>query len=152
MIGRSSEELGVWVSRQDRQRLREKLIRSSSCKGLETQFRKKNGDTFWGQLSASAIEINGVTCVLAITRDVTESKAAAERMAAATEAMRLSEERYHTVFETSLDGITISRMRDGNYIDVNNSFLNLLGYRRDEVIGRTSYEVGIWIDKGDLIT
>ncbi len=149
VIGRSSEELGVWVSRQDRQRLREKLIRSSSCKGLETQFRKKNGDTFWGQLSASAIEINGVTCVLAITRDVSESKAAAERMAAATEAMRLSEERYHTVFETSLDGITISRMRDGNYIDVNNSFLNLLGYRRDEVIGRTSYEVGIWIDKGD---
>ena len=65
--------------------------------------------------------------MLAITRDVSESKAAAERMAAATEAMRLSEERYHTVFETSLDGITISRMRDGNYIDVNNSFLNLLG-------------------------
>ncbi|MFZ1083549.1 MAG: PAS domain S-box protein [Terracidiphilus sp.] len=149
VIGRSAADIDVWVSDADRQRLRETIRQQSSCRGLETLFRKKNGDTFWGQLSASAIEINGVTCVLAITRDISASKAAGERMAAATEAMRLSEERYHTVFETSLDGITISRMSDGHYIDVNNSFLNLLGYRRDEVIGRTSYEVGIWINKGD---
>ncbi len=151
VIGRSTLELGIWASSEDRQRLLETLRRESSCKGLEIQFRKKTGELLWGQLSASLIEIGGVTCIQAITRDVTASKAAGEMMAAATEAMRLSEERYHTVFQTSLDCITISRMSDGCYIDVNNSFLNLLGYQREEVIGRTSQEIGIWADPADRL-
>ncbi|MGA9070210.1 MAG: EAL domain-containing protein, partial [Terracidiphilus sp.] len=108
-----------------------------------------NGVLFWGQLSATVIVVNDTPCLLTIIRDITAEKVAAERMVAATEAIRLSEERYHTVFQTSLDGITISRMSDGHYIDVNNSFVNLLGYRREELIGRTSKEVGIWIDAQD---
>jgi diguanylate cyclase (GGDEF)-like protein/PAS domain S-box-containing protein len=149
LIGRSTSELGIWARHEDRERLLEVLRRESSCRSLESQFRKKTGDLFWGQLSASVIEINGIACVLAITRDVTADKAAEERMAAATEAIRLSEERYHTVFQTSLDGITISRMSDGHYIDVNDSFLSLLGYQRDELIGRSSLEVGIWVEQED---
>jgi diguanylate cyclase (GGDEF)-like protein/PAS domain S-box-containing protein len=149
VIGRSTGELSLWVNLDDRDKLTKDLHRIGRSKGLETQFRKKNGELFWGQLSASVIQINGVSCVLAITRDVTADKAAEEHMAAATEAIRLSEERYHTVFETSLDGIAISRMSDGHYIDVNNSFLNLLGYQRSELIGRTSLEVGIWADLED---
>jgi diguanylate cyclase (GGDEF)-like protein/PAS domain S-box-containing protein len=97
------------------------------------------------------MQINGVTCLLTIIRDVTAEKEAAERMMVATEAMRISEERYHTVFQTSLDGITISRMSDGYYIDVNNSFLSLLGYSREDLLGRTSIEVGIWADTEDRI-
>jgi diguanylate cyclase (GGDEF)-like protein/PAS domain S-box-containing protein len=149
VISRSTEELGIWVDQSDRQKLRERLHLEAKCKGMEMQFRKRSGELFWGQLSAALIEINGVSCVLAITRDVTADKAAEEHMAAATEAIRLSEERYHTVFQTSLDGISISRLSDGCYIDVNNSFLSLLGYQRNEIIGRTSFEVGFWADAAD---
>jgi diguanylate cyclase (GGDEF)-like protein/PAS domain S-box-containing protein len=149
VISRSTAELGIWVDQNDRQKLRECLRLEARCKGMEMQFRKKTGELFWGQLSASLIEINRVSCVLAIARDVTADKAAEELMAAATEAMRLSEERYRTVFHTSMDGIAISRMSDGCYIDVNNSFLSLLGYQRKEIIGRTSLEVGFWADAAD---
>jgi diguanylate cyclase (GGDEF)-like protein/PAS domain S-box-containing protein len=149
VIGRSTMELNVWVSSDDRKRLIEALRRDAYCKDLETQFRKRDGELFWAQLSSSVIEIGSVPCVMTVIRDISAGKAALEQMASSAEAIRRSEERYYTVFQTSLDGITISRMSDGHYIDVNNSFLNLLGYQRDELIGRTSMEADIWANPAD---
>jgi len=39
--------------------------------------------------------------------------------------------------------MAITSLDRGEFIDVNSSFLNLLGYRRDEVIGRTVKEIGL---------
>jgi len=52
---------------------------------------------------------------------------------AANDALRLSEEKYRTLFETSPDGIVILD-RDGVVIDINNAHGLLTGYNRDEVI------------------
>lgn len=65
------------------------------------------------------------------------------------EALQASERRYRSAFQTSLDTINITRLHDGQYIDVNGAFLELMGYRRDEVIGRTSIELNIWADPAD---
>lgn len=51
---------------------------------------------------------------------------------------------YRRVFYASPDYVAFSRLSDGTYIDVNPGFERMLGYRRDDVIGRTSIEVGIW--------
>lgn len=37
----------------------------------------------------------------------------------------------------------------GRYLDVNNAFLGLLGYTRDEVVGKTSVELGLYEDRGE---
>ncbi len=55
-----------------------------------------------------------------------------------------SEERYRTAFETSPDAININRLSDGLYLNVNDSFLKLMGWRRDEVVGKTSLELNVW--------
>jgi diguanylate cyclase (GGDEF)-like protein/PAS domain S-box-containing protein len=65
------------------------------------------------------------------------------------EALRTSEARYRAAFQTSIDAMAINRASDGMYIDVNQSFINMLGFRRDEVIGRTPWELGIWADYRD---
>jgi diguanylate cyclase (GGDEF)-like protein/PAS domain S-box-containing protein len=57
-----------------------------------------------------------------------------------------SEERARRIFETSAAINGISRLRDGVFIDVNETFLRVLGLRREEVIGRSSLELGLWID------
>jgi PAS domain S-box-containing protein len=51
---------------------------------------------------------------------------------------------YRRIFYASPDYIAFSRLSDGCFIDVNPGFERLLGFRREDVIGKTSYEVGIW--------
>ena len=55
---------------------------------------------------------------------------------------------YRRIFYASPDYIAFSRLSDGCFIDVNPGFERLLGFRREDVIGRTSYEVGIWPEFG----
>jgi PAS domain S-box-containing protein len=55
---------------------------------------------------------------------------------------------YRRIFYASPDYIAFSRLSDGVFIDVNPGFERLLGLKREEVIGRTSFDVGIWPDAG----
>lgn len=52
-------------------------------------------------------------------------------------------------FRSSPLSITISTLSEGRYLDVNHAFLQMLGYERREVIGRTASELGIWADPED---
>ena len=65
------------------------------------------------------------------------------------ERLTLSEAHYRTIFQTSLDCISITRLSDGRIIDVNNTFLDALGYKHEEVVGRTSQELNIWAGPKD---
>jgi diguanylate cyclase (GGDEF)-like protein/PAS domain S-box-containing protein len=147
IVGRTSTELGIWASLETRPEIVEMASQNKEFRDFKTQFVKKTGERFWVIISASVIEIGGVSCLLSVVRDITEAKLAAERLAAASEALRTSEERYRTVFQTSLDGVAIAHFDDGMYVDVNKEFLNTLGYDREEVIGHTSLELNIWADE-----
>ncbi|MBD9391381.1 EAL domain-containing protein [Acidovorax sp. ACV01] len=63
---------------------------------------------------------------------------------AAEDALRSSEAKYTTFYQTLPDPAGISRISDGRYIDVNPAFCEVLGRPREEVIGRTSTELNIW--------
>ena len=60
------------------------------------------------------------------------------------DALRSSEAKYTTFYQTLPDPAGISRISDGRYIDVNPAFCETLGRAREEVIGRTSTELNIW--------
>jgi diguanylate cyclase (GGDEF)-like protein/PAS domain S-box-containing protein len=61
-------------------------------------------------------------------------------------ALASTEERMDKVFRSSQNAIVVSRMADGHYLDVNDAYLGMFGYTREEVIGRKSVELGIWED------
>ncbi|MFY9852375.1 MAG: PAS domain S-box protein, partial [Terracidiphilus sp.] len=129
--------------------LTEEIRKNSVCRNFETRYRGADGALRWGLLSVSAIEMNGIPCILSVTRDITDAKLAEERLVAATDALRVSEERYRTVFQNSLDGITIARLSDMRFIDANQALLNTLGYEREEVIGKSSEELGFFAENRD---
>jgi two-component system sensor histidine kinase/response regulator len=58
-----------------------------------------------------------------------------------------SEEKFRRVFETSSDGIVITRTNDGHIIDVNREFVDRTGYSREEVIGRRPSDLDLWNDR-----
>ncbi len=62
-------------------------------------------------------------------------------------ALAESEERFRRAFRTSPDAVAITRVEDGVYIDVNEGFTSITGYVREELIGRSSLELGIWVDQ-----
>ena len=80
VLGRSSLDLGIWVDLADRNRILKGLKLSSICRNFEARFRKKNGDVFWGVMSASVMEIDGVPCILSISRDISDRKLAEEQI------------------------------------------------------------------------
>jgi PAS domain S-box-containing protein len=57
--------------------------------------------------------------------------------------------RYRTAFQTTLDAIAITSIKEGRYLDVNRAFVEMSGYPADEIIGRTSLELNIWDDPED---
>ncbi len=89
--------------------------------------------------NSSRIDHDGQPALLSIYTDQS-LRWQAEQAVARSEAL-LS----HTV-ATTPDAITLTDLADGRYVMVNPSFLALTGYARDEVVGRTSLEMGIWSD------
>lgn len=65
------------------------------------------------------------------------------------EALRLSEERFYKAFQLNPATMSISRVRDGSYINVNQRWLETTGYTHAEVIGNNATNLGIWAD-GDF--
>lgn len=57
--------------------------------------------------------------------------------------LRKSEDRFAKAYNTSPAGMAITRIKDGLFIDANEAFLEIFGFRRDEVIGHTSSEVNM---------
>jgi len=86
--------------------------------------------------------------VPAIQRELREAASRRERRRAET-ALRESEQRFEKVFQASPVGITISTLAEGRYLDVNAAFLRMIGRTRDEVIGRTSFDISFWRDPAD---
>lgn len=80
VVGRTLLAMDVWIDPLDRQNLIERLGLDSHCRDLEAQFRAKNGRVFWGLISASVIEIDGVTCNLSVIRDISSNKMAEEKI------------------------------------------------------------------------
>jgi len=76
---------------------------------------------------------------------VADNVASAIERKRAEEELRLSEEKFRTIFHTSTDGIVISNVDDGTYLEVNDGYLLLTGYTREELIGRSSLELGTWV-------
>jgi PAS domain S-box-containing protein len=111
---------------------------------VEYRVVHKNGALIWYSANGSLFHDpeNGEVSFLGIGRDISELKEAEA-------ALRNSEGKFSAIFRTSPDSININRLDDGVFVDVNKGFDSLLGYGFDEVIGRSSTAMGIWVDPED---
>ncbi len=88
--------------------------------------------------------VSGEDEVLAIVRDITNRKQGEV-------ALQNLAQKFAKAFSCSPDSITISTLQEGRFIEVNDSFVRLSGYERDEAIGKTSFELNLWVDDRDRL-
>ena len=62
----------------------------------------------------------------------------------AVKALEKSEEKFAKAFRESPIALSLTRVRDHQYVDVNQAFERLIGYERDEIVGRTPISLGLW--------
>ena len=81
--------------------------------------------------------------------DLVSLALAAQERNHAEAALRSSQEKFAKAFLSSPGAIAITKLTDGHFVEVNDSFLVLLGYERQEVIGHTTTELNIWVNPED---
>lgn len=149
VIGIDGKVLDLWEEPQLRLRMFEEMEHDGVCKNLEARFRRKDGSLLWGLLSSSRIEIDGLPCFMTTVRDISEQKESRERVAAAAEALRQSETRYRTIFQTTTGALALATLAEGRFLEVNPGYESIFGYSRDDLVGHTSNEVHLFADAGE---
>ncbi|MFN7956762.1 MAG: PAS domain S-box protein [Holophagaceae bacterium] len=141
-LGRTTLDLGLWADPADRERMRQLLQAEGRFSDLEAPFRMKDGSLRTGLVSGAFIQVGGETCLLSVTRDITERKEAEA-------AIRYNEDKFTRAFHASPDAINLTRLSDGTYFEVSEGFERISGWSREEAVGRTALELNIWVDPED---
>jgi PAS domain S-box-containing protein len=103
----------------------------------------RGGERVWVAWTNKAIcDAQGqVQEIFSVGLDITERRRAEA-------ALRESEERFAKAFHVSPAPMSITPIDSGRFIDVNAQLERMFGYPREELIGRTSTELGLWADPG----
>jgi PAS domain S-box-containing protein len=106
---------------------------------IEVTALRRDGREFPAELSIAPLQIDGAPHFSAFLRDITDRKLAETRL-------RESEERFSKAFHGSNARLAILDAAEGHYLDVNEAFIQAYGHSREQVLGRTSLELGLWAD------
>lgn len=139
LIGLKFIELIPEHSRQDTLVYVQSLLKNPRIQSNEHQAILADGSITW-QHWIDHVITNGngrVKELQGIGRDITERKLAEEEL-------QISERRFATAFSANPQPMSLTTLAEGRYIDVNESFLQMSGYAREEVIGNTSLGLGIF--------
>ena len=106
---------------------------------IEVKYYRKDGSTVWMENSVKAIRdpAGAIVGMHGVSRDITERKKAEE-------ALRESEKKFRSVFDLSPQAIALTDVETGKFIEVNQKLSELSKYRKEELIGRTTTELGFY--------
>jgi PAS domain S-box-containing protein len=137
VIGNTTLLLGIWPNLDDRVRVVDRLKAGQPVRNMEFALRAKSGALRYFLASADFAELNGTLCIVTVANDITDRKQAEE-------ALRISEERFAKAFQASPHPVVISELDSGLVLDANEAAWQLFGYRKEEVVGHTTLEIGLW--------
>lgn len=111
---------------------------------MEKRYLRKDGLSVWCQLTRSLVrdETGRPAYFISVVEDISRRKQIET-------ALRDSEQRLSTIFRESPSAILISSFKDGKIQDVNDAFQNITGYSRQEVIGKETTELELFLSAND---
>jgi diguanylate cyclase (GGDEF)-like protein/PAS domain S-box-containing protein len=120
------------------------IATGNPVKDVEYRVRHEDGYWLWNSASLSVAkdELGETLFYVGMATDISKRKQMEE-------ALQLSEKTLAKTFYLNPDPMSITTLSEGVYVDVNQAFLDISGFTRDEVIGRTFFELNIWESPGE---
>ena len=118
----------------------ERLPVGASLEPVEVRLQRRDGADLFVQVFVRRIELGDGPANMTLYFDVTEQRRADARL-------RNSEAMLSRLFDVSPDFTTISDLETGRLEMVNGGFSRLSGWSREEAVGRTALELGVWFDE-----
>ena len=131
-IGKPFWELGVWPDREAADQFAAAVIRTGEARNQQALFRKKDGTLVPSLISGVLLDLDGQECCMTISRDISDLRAAQLKL-------QKSEASLRKIFDSIADPLTVTDMR-GVFLDVNDAFVRVTGFSREEVIGKSIWE------------
>lgn len=149
MLGFTVEEMARrhLFSFMDMARIRHALkmrdsLKSGNGEQFDFELLRKDKSRFFVRAGAVCLkdEKGDIRSYLSVVTDITLRKQAEEEL-------KKGRKNFSVAFHSSPAATTLSTLKEGRYIDVNKSWLDMLGYGREEMIGSTNNQLSIWDDE-----
>jgi len=151
------QPLARFVEAEDQaifQRHCQEVVKTGLRQTCEVLFWDKSGVSRWLYLESLAVHeepgriIHWRTALL----DISDRKRAGQAKNLLIRDLSRSQQHFQALFNWTPSAVGISTVADGRFCDVNEGFSRLTGYTREELIGRTTLELGLWADPSERAT
>lgn len=132
----------LWATAAERQVFRDRLLRDGHVHAQRTRGMHLDGTTFEALVYSELINEAHERFIITMVLDVSAE-------AASRKALEASEERFSKAFNFSPLGMTITRLSDGRFMEVNAANERVLGYSRADFQDQTTLGAGVWVEQAD---
>lgn len=132
VVGKGAGELNFWADPEELKAFAQELGSKGFVAGREVRLRATDGRLLMVLLSSQPVDIGGVPHFLSAAVDITARKE--------------SEARFNAAFHNSPVIQSVIRFPSAQIVEVNDTFLNIMGYSREEVVGKTPFDLNFWAD------
>jgi PAS domain S-box-containing protein len=136
VLGHCSSEFSIWADPTERARLVGRIAKDGSLRDFLAVGRHRDGSLRTCSLNASTVGEGANRQLVLVIRDLTE-QLRTER------ALREAAERFSKAFHGSPDAVILSKLETGIVLEVNDGFCRLTGHPREEVVGKSTTEIGL---------
>ena len=141
IVGRTSVEVGFWRSAEERERVVSIILEHGRVDQELVTFNRKDGSSMVSLTSSRPIDIDGEKFFLNTVTDVTEQMALEDQL-------QIREQLFRDFFDSNPIP-TIITDPAGAVFKINPAFTAATGYTSEDVVGRTSQEIGFWRDPAE---
>ena len=138
-LGRTTLDLGIWADPAERAEWFQQVQEEGEVQRGTWSVRHRSGTIKPCLFSAALVDLDDGKVLLSTVRDISDLKQVEE-------ALRNSEERFAKAFQASPDAVMITRVPDGNLLEVNDGFCEITGWSREETEGRSTVDLDLWAD------
>lgn len=132
----------LWTDPNDQLAFRARVESVGRVQGMSTRARRSDGSSFAAQVHAEVVQHGDERLLISMVLDVSAEMAARHEL-------EKSRERFSKAFSFSPLGMTITRLSDGRFIEVNPANERVLGYTQADFAGKTATEAGVWASDED---